>query len=201
MLLWTRDYEQARSWLFHLNDKYALDGRDPNSVGGIMWCLGLWDRPWGNKPIWGGIRPMVTSRAKLKFDVKSRCASAGAVSLSGTRDDRTTQSWTLASSPRSTRCARRPVTCAASCRPAGSNEPTRSPRPSGPTCTSSSNSRIPPARSRCAGRTTCSPKCRPTSARAASSRRAPAITDLASPMPRKRSARRRCCTCPPTRRR
>jgi len=69
MLLWTRDYEQARAWLFHLNDKYALDGRDPNSVGGIMWCLGLWDRPWGNKPIWGGIRPMVTSRAKLKFDV------------------------------------------------------------------------------------------------------------------------------------
>ena len=69
MLLWTADYEQARVNLFHLNDKYALDGRDPNSVGGIMWCLGLWDRPWGNKPIWGGIRPMVTSRAKLKFDV------------------------------------------------------------------------------------------------------------------------------------
>ncbi|WP_411281168.1 deoxyribodipyrimidine photo-lyase [Gemmatimonas sp.] len=69
MLLWTEDYEQARSWLYLLNDKYALDGRDPNSVGGIMWCLGLWDRPWGNKPIWGGIRPMVTSRAKLKFDV------------------------------------------------------------------------------------------------------------------------------------
>lgn len=69
VLLWTESYEQARDWLFHLNDKYALDGRDPNSVGGIMWCLGLWDRPWGNKPIWGGIRPMVTSRAKLKFDV------------------------------------------------------------------------------------------------------------------------------------
>ena len=69
VLLWTEDYEQARSWLYRLNDKYALDGRDPNSVGGIMWCLGLWDRPWGNKPIWGGIRPMVTSRAKLKFDV------------------------------------------------------------------------------------------------------------------------------------
>lgn len=69
VLLWTEDYEQARAWLFHLNDKYALDGRDPNSVGGIMWCLGLWDRPWGNKPVWGGIRPMVTARAKLKFDV------------------------------------------------------------------------------------------------------------------------------------
>lgn len=74
MLLWTESYEQARTWLFHLNDKYALDGRDPNSVGGIMWCLGLWDRPWGNKPVWGGIRPMVTSRAKLKFDVEGYVA-------------------------------------------------------------------------------------------------------------------------------
>lgn len=68
LLLWTPDYETARAWMFYLNDKYALDGRDPNSVGGIMWCLGLWDRPWGNKPIWGGIRPMVTARVKLKFD-------------------------------------------------------------------------------------------------------------------------------------
>jgi deoxyribodipyrimidine photo-lyase len=74
VLLWTANYEQARTWLFHLNDKYALDGRDPTSVGGIMWCLGLWDRPWGNKPIWGGIRPMVTSRAKLKFDVEGYVA-------------------------------------------------------------------------------------------------------------------------------
>jgi deoxyribodipyrimidine photo-lyase len=74
MLLWTESYEQARTWMFHLNDKYALDGRDPNSVGGIMWCLGLWDRPWGNKPVWGGIRPMVTHRAKMKFDVEGYIA-------------------------------------------------------------------------------------------------------------------------------
>ncbi|MDQ6612947.1 MAG: deoxyribodipyrimidine photo-lyase, partial [Gemmatimonadota bacterium] len=68
LLLWTPDYETARRWMFYLNDKWALDGRDPNSVGGIMWCLGLWDRPWGNKPVWGGIRPMLTARVKLKFD-------------------------------------------------------------------------------------------------------------------------------------
>ncbi|MEO7360224.1 MAG: deoxyribodipyrimidine photo-lyase [Gemmatimonadaceae bacterium] len=74
LLLWTPDYETARKWMFHLNDKWALDGRDPNSVGGIMWCLGLWDRPWGNKPIWGGIRPMVTSRVKLKFDTSAYLA-------------------------------------------------------------------------------------------------------------------------------
>lgn len=70
LLLWTRNYEDARRTMFLLNDKWALDGRDANSVGGIMWCLGLWDRPWGNKPVWGGIRPMVTSRAKYKFDVQ-----------------------------------------------------------------------------------------------------------------------------------
>jgi deoxyribodipyrimidine photo-lyase len=74
ILLWTESYEQARAWMFHLNDKYALDGRDPNSVGGIMWCLGLWDRPWGNKPVWGGLRPMVTHRAKMKFDVEGYIA-------------------------------------------------------------------------------------------------------------------------------
>ncbi len=66
---WAPTYEDARAWMFYLNDRYALDGRDPNSVGGIMWCLGLWDRPWGNKPIWGGLRPMLTSRAGRKFDV------------------------------------------------------------------------------------------------------------------------------------
>ena len=44
VLLWTADYEQARSWLFHLNDKYALDGRDPNSYSGILWVLGRYDR-------------------------------------------------------------------------------------------------------------------------------------------------------------
>ncbi|MEP6766129.1 MAG: deoxyribodipyrimidine photo-lyase [Gemmatimonadaceae bacterium] len=68
LLLWTPNYETAREWMFYLNDKWSLDGRDANSVGGIMWCLGLWDRPWGNKPIWGGIRPMLTARVRLKFD-------------------------------------------------------------------------------------------------------------------------------------
>ncbi len=78
---WAPDYEHARAWMFHLNDRYALDGRDPNSVGGIMWCLGLWDRPWGNKPIWGGLRPMLTSRAGRKFDVGRYVRKWGTESL------------------------------------------------------------------------------------------------------------------------
>lgn len=77
LLLWTPGYEEARAMMFHLNDKWALDGRDANSVGGIMWCLGLWDRPWGNKAVWGGIRPMVTARARYKFDVNRYIAQNG----------------------------------------------------------------------------------------------------------------------------
>lgn len=71
VLLWTRTPQQALSHLLHMNDRWALDGRDPNSVGGVLWCLGLWDRPWGNRPVWGGIRPMSLARAKGKFDVEA----------------------------------------------------------------------------------------------------------------------------------
>lgn len=74
VLLWTRTPQEALSHLLHLNDRWALDGRDPNSVGGVLWCLGLWDRPWGNKPVWGGIRPMSLERAKTKFDVNAYVA-------------------------------------------------------------------------------------------------------------------------------
>lgn len=75
LMLWTDRYETALRHAFYLNDKWALDGRDPNSVGGIMWCFGLWDRPWGDKPVWGGIRPMVTARARYKFDVAAYIAA------------------------------------------------------------------------------------------------------------------------------
>jgi len=37
---------EAYRTLEHLNNKYALDGRDPNSYTGILWCFGLFDRPW-----------------------------------------------------------------------------------------------------------------------------------------------------------
>src|SRR6185369_14672735 len=43
---WQRSYEMAFELLVHLNNKYALDGRDPNSYAGILWCFGKHDRPW-----------------------------------------------------------------------------------------------------------------------------------------------------------
>ena len=43
---WSRDPGQTLDRLFDLNDRFALDGHDPNSVGGLLWCLGLFDRPF-----------------------------------------------------------------------------------------------------------------------------------------------------------
>jgi deoxyribodipyrimidine photo-lyase len=69
VITWTETYEQALAWLLHLNNKYGLDGRDPNSFGGIQWCFGKFDRPFASRPVWGTIRPMSLERAHSKYDV------------------------------------------------------------------------------------------------------------------------------------
>ncbi|HWE41242.1 MAG TPA: deoxyribodipyrimidine photo-lyase [Gemmatimonadaceae bacterium] len=71
VLLWTDRYADALSYLIWLNDRYALDGRDPNSYSNILWCFGKFDRPFATRPVWGTIRPMSLSRAKAKFDVNA----------------------------------------------------------------------------------------------------------------------------------
>jgi photolyase PhrII len=70
VLLWSATYADALERLLHLNDRYALDGRDPNSYANIMWCFGKFDRPFAARPVWGTIRPMSLARAKGKFDVE-----------------------------------------------------------------------------------------------------------------------------------
>lgn len=69
VLLWTERYADALSHLVWLNDRYALDGRDPNSYANILWCFGKFDRPFATRPVWGTIRPMSLERARGKFDV------------------------------------------------------------------------------------------------------------------------------------
>ena len=71
VLLWTDRYADALSYLIWLNDRYALDGRDPNSYSNILWCFGKFDRPFATRPVWGTIRPMSLGRAKAKFDVNA----------------------------------------------------------------------------------------------------------------------------------
>jgi deoxyribodipyrimidine photo-lyase len=69
VITWTRSYEEALTWLLHLNNKYALDGHDPNSYAGIQWCFGKFDRPFAARPVWGTIRPMSLERARGKYQM------------------------------------------------------------------------------------------------------------------------------------
>ena len=56
----------------YLNDKYELDGNDPNGVVGVMWSMcGVHDRAWGERPIFGKVRYMNYAGAKRKFDIKA----------------------------------------------------------------------------------------------------------------------------------
>ena len=58
--------------LIELNNKYALDGRDPNSYSGIFWVLGRYDRPWGpERPIFGKIRYMSSKNTARKVRVQN----------------------------------------------------------------------------------------------------------------------------------
>ncbi|WP_182868570.1 FAD-binding domain-containing protein [Stieleria mannarensis] len=68
ILHWTESAPQALRIMIHLNNKYALDGRDPNSYNGIFWVLGRYDRAWGPKrPIFGSLRYMTSDSARKKL--------------------------------------------------------------------------------------------------------------------------------------
>jgi deoxyribodipyrimidine photo-lyase len=66
---WSPTYEEALRTMIHLHDIYALDGRDPNTYTNILWCFGLHDRPWGERPIFGQLRYMSFDGMKRKTDV------------------------------------------------------------------------------------------------------------------------------------
>ncbi len=70
ILEWTRDPHEALRVMIELNDRYALDGRDPNSYSGICWVLGRFDRGWPERPIYGKVRSMssVSIRRKVHLD-------------------------------------------------------------------------------------------------------------------------------------
>ena len=70
VIAWSESYEIAFETLVHLNNKYCLDGRDPNSYAGILWCFGKHDRPWMERPVFGTIRYMTSGSTGKKFDSK-----------------------------------------------------------------------------------------------------------------------------------
>ncbi|QDU68735.1 deoxyribodipyrimidine photolyase [Engelhardtia mirabilis] len=70
VLEWTATPREALDVLIELNNKYALDGRDPNSYSGIFWTLGRYDRAWGpERPVFGKIRFMSSDNTRRKLKV------------------------------------------------------------------------------------------------------------------------------------
>jgi deoxyribodipyrimidine photo-lyase len=72
ILEWSDNTQMAIDRALYLNDKYELDGNDPNGVVGVMWSIcGVHDRAWNIRPIFGKIRYMNFNGAKRKFDVQA----------------------------------------------------------------------------------------------------------------------------------
>jgi len=69
ILEWSPSPEEAYETTLRLNNKYFLDGRDPNSYANVAWCYGLHDRPWMERPIFGKVRYMNAAGLKRKFDI------------------------------------------------------------------------------------------------------------------------------------
>jgi deoxyribodipyrimidine photo-lyase len=67
---WTPDYRTALDYLIELNNKYAIDGRDPNSYSGIFWCLGRFDRAWQERNVFGKLRYMTSDSTRKKVRLK-----------------------------------------------------------------------------------------------------------------------------------
>lgn len=71
ILEWSASPVEAMQTAIALNDRYELDGRDPNGYAGIAWSIGgVHDRAWGERPIFGKIRTMTGAGMKRKFDVE-----------------------------------------------------------------------------------------------------------------------------------
>lgn len=80
ILEWSKDPETAMDIAIYLNDKYELDGRDPNGYAGIAWSIGgVHDRAWGERPIFGKIRYMSYNGCKSKFDVPAYIESTNSL--------------------------------------------------------------------------------------------------------------------------
>ncbi len=69
ILEWTPSPQEALDVMLELNNRYAVDGRDPNSTSGIMWVLGRYDRAWTERPVFGKVRYMTSASTRRKVSV------------------------------------------------------------------------------------------------------------------------------------
>lgn len=78
ILEWSPSPELAYRTALLLNDKYELDGRDPNGYAGVAWCFGKHDRAWGERPIYGKVRYMSSKGLERKFAIDKYVKRVGA---------------------------------------------------------------------------------------------------------------------------
>ncbi|MBC7248153.1 MAG: deoxyribodipyrimidine photo-lyase [Actinobacteria bacterium] len=71
ILEWTRSPGEALRIALYLNDRYQLDGRDPNGYAGVLWCFGKHDRPFAERRITGKVRWMSPDGLRRKFDMEA----------------------------------------------------------------------------------------------------------------------------------
>jgi deoxyribodipyrimidine photo-lyase len=84
ILEWTPDVATSMKYAIYLNDKYFLDGRDPNGYAGIAWAiLGKFDRAWGERPVFGKIRTMSGASTGRKFNSKKYIEQMGLLPQQG----------------------------------------------------------------------------------------------------------------------
>lgn len=74
ILEWAPSPQDAFQWMLELNDTYALDGRDPNSVSGIAWVMGRYDHPWPERKSFGTVRCMTSASTRRKLDLEQTLA-------------------------------------------------------------------------------------------------------------------------------
>jgi len=78
ILEWSETPREALTTMIELNNRYALDGRNPNSYSGILWTLGRYDRPWGpERPIFGTVRYMSSDSTRKKLRVNQYLRTFG----------------------------------------------------------------------------------------------------------------------------
>ena len=66
---WTNTPAYAHATALYLNNKYFIDGRDPNAYTNVAWLFGLHDRPWQERPVFGKVRYMNANGLRRKFDM------------------------------------------------------------------------------------------------------------------------------------
>ncbi|MDT8341645.1 MAG: hypothetical protein RQ751_09060 [Longimicrobiales bacterium] len=69
ILEWSAHPREALEIMYELNNRYAVDGRDPNSTTGIMWVLGRYDRGWPERDVYGKVRSMSSAATRRKVSV------------------------------------------------------------------------------------------------------------------------------------